>query len=312
MACNILVIGETILDLTPLDGDAAFAPALGGSAFNTARALGSLGADAAFAGAISRDEWGARFRHALEDARVDCALLRACDEPMPLALVSPEGASGPQFTLYLDGTAHMRALAPAALPQGVGHLHVSSFHACMAPTGESVLALMRQAKGRASISFDPNVRPGVLPPRESALRLIEERVALCDVVKASAQDMDWLYPGRDPLDAMNAWSAMGPRLAILTRGGEGATALCNGERISVSAPPVDVADTVGAGDAFTAGLLAMMADADALGPDAFARTPDPAQLRSWLAFAAAAGAWTCGQRRAQAPNRAQIAPLFTR
>ena len=59
----------------------------------------------------------------------------------------------------------MRALAPAALPQGVGHLHVSSFHACMAPTGESVLALMRQAKGRASISFDPNVRPRVLPPR---------------------------------------------------------------------------------------------------------------------------------------------------
>ena len=310
MRPTLLVVGETILDLTPLDGGAAFAPALGGSAFNTARALGVLGAGVAFAGAISRDDWGARFRAALEEASVDCALLRDCDLPMPLALVSPEGAAGPHFTLYLQGTAHMRALAPDVLPDGVSHLHVSSFHACVPPTGDSVLALMQQAKGRASISFDPNVRAGVLPPRDEAVRLIEARVRLADIVKASAQDLEWLYPEHDPLAAMEAWSRLGPGLAILTQGGAGATAFHGGQRVSAPAPRIDVVDTVGAGDAFTAALLAIMADQGALGPQALARAFEPAAVRGWLSFSAAAAAWTCGRRGAQAPTRAQIATLF--
>ena len=305
---RILVTGETILDFTPLDGGAAFAPVLGGSAFNTARGLGALGANTMFAGAISRDEWGARFRRALEEADVDCAFLGECDLPMPLALVSPEGAAGPHFTLYLEGTAHMRAQAPAALPDNVKHLHVSSFHACVAPTGESVLALMKKARGRASISFDPNVRAGVLPPREDAAPLIEARVALCDIVKASAQDMEWLYPGCDPLAAMEEWSRLGPNLAILTQGAAGASAFHAGGRLSTPAPRVGVIDTVGAGDAFTAGLLAIMAGQDALG--SLVRAFDAAALRRWLSFAAAAAAWTCGHRGAQAPSRAQIATLF--
>jgi fructokinase len=303
---RILVIGETILDMAPADG-ARYQPALGGSAYNTARALGALGADVLFASAASRDEWGARFRAALMEQNVDCKLLRESEKPMPLALVSPESAQGPAFTLYLAGTAHEDALAPHALPAGVSHLHASSFHACVAPTGASVLALMRQAKGRASISFDPNVRPGVLPPRVEAVALIEERVALADIVKASAQDMDWLYPGLDPRDAMEAWSRRGPRLAILTQGRDGATAFTAGARVHVPAPAVAVIDTVGAGDAFTGALLAEMARAGALGPGA--PPIGPADLRRWLAFAAAAAAWTCARRGAQAPARQDIAAL---
>ena len=301
---HIFVIGETILDLAPAGG--AYEPVLGGSAFNTARALGALGAHVSFAGAVSRDDWGAKFRAALIEHHVDCTLLRDSEKPMPLALVSPEGASGPAFTLYLAGTAHEDAQAPATLPRNVTHLHVSSFHACTKPTGDGVLALMNAAKGRASISFDPNVRTGVLPPRDEAVALIEERVRLCDIVKASAQDMNWLYPDRDPRDAMEAWSARGPRLAVLTRGANGATAFATRERIDVPAPAVVMVDTVGAGDAFTAALLTEMAVDSALGPDA-APLEAPA-LRRWLVFATAAASLTCARRGAQAPRRAEILP----
>jgi fructokinase len=303
LVSRILVTGETILDMAPAPGR-LYEPAPGGSAFNTARALGALGADVSFAGAISRDAWGARFRTALLQANVNCALLRESDRPMPLALVSPEGASGPAFTLYLEDTAHADAEAPGALPERIAHLHVSSFHACTPPTGDSVLALMKAAKGRASVSFDPNVRPGVLPARAQAVALIEARARLSDIVKASAQDMDWLYPDTDPLLAMARWSALGPSLAILTQGPDGATAFANGARVSVPAQPVAVVDTVGAGDAFTAALLAEMAREGALGP-AFT-PPEADKLACWLAFSAAAASWTCGRRGAQAPARADL------
>ncbi len=303
---NILVLGETILDMTPVGVGAAarFEPALGGSAYNTARALGALGAHVSFAGAVSRDDWGARFRAALVANNVDCALLRESNKPMPLALVSHEGAHGPAFTLYLAGTAHVDALAPDDVPDGVAHVHVSSFHACTPPTGDGVLALMKSARGRASISFDPNIRPSVLPPRAQTVALVEERVRLSDIVKASAQDLAWLYPGMNPLEAMAGWSAMGPRLAVLTKGELGVTAFAGEARVHGLAPAVEVVDTVGAGDAFTAALLAEMARADALGPDAAPIESDV--LRRWLTFAGACAAWTCARRGAQAPGRADI------
>ena len=306
---RILVAGETILDLAPLApgaGDAArFEAALGGSAFNTARALGALGAPVSFAGAVSSDAWGARFRAALLAAGVECGALVTCDAPMPLALVSPETEEGVSFTLYLHGTAHERSGPPALLPPDASHLHVSSFHAMTPPTGEAVLALMRAARGRASISFDPNVRPGVLPPREEAVRLVEARVALCDVVKASAQDLAWLYPGRDPRDVIAHWAAAGPRLAVLTLGPQGALAMSGAGWVAVPAPPVTVVDTVGAGDAFTAGLLSAMEADGALGPQS---TPfAAADVARWMARAVAAGAWTCARRGAQAPTLADLA-----
>ncbi len=301
---DILVLGETILDMTPAGGS-RYETALGGSAYNTARALGALGADVRFAGAVSRDDWGAQFRAALIEKNVDCAMLYDSDKPMALALVSPEGAHGPAFTLYLAGTAHEDALAPGDLPDGMTHLHVSSFHACTPPTGAGVLALMRAARGRASVSFDPNIRPSVLPPRAQTVVLVEDRVRLSNIVKASAQDMAWLYPAMNPLEAMAAWSQMGPRLAVLTKGELGVTAFTPEGRFHALAPAVEVVDTVGAGDAFTAALLAEMARADALGPDAMPIASDA--LRRWLSFASACAAWTCARRGAQAPSRADIA-----
>ena len=137
--------------------------------------------------------------------------------------------------------------------------------------------------------------------------MIEELVRLCDIVKASAQDMTWLYPDLLPQEAMAAWSGSGPRLAVLTRGGEGATAFTAGGRIDVAAPGVTIVDTVGAGDAFTAALLAEMARDKALGPEA-APFEGPA-LQRWLTFATAAASLTCARRGAQAPRRAEIAPV---
>ncbi|MDB5569120.1 MAG: hypothetical protein JWN93_303 [Hyphomicrobiales bacterium] len=299
----ICVAGEAILDLVP-DAAGAYEPALGGSGFNTARALGRLGARTSFLGALSRDAFGARFAASLEQAGVDLSGVVRTDAPSALALVSGETQAGPGFSLYLAGTAHEAALPPRELPAGAAHLHCASFHAVMGESGARMLDLMGRWRGRATISFDPNVRPGVLGPREAAVALVEARVALSDIVKASEQDMGWLYPGVDPQESMRRWSDGGARLAVLTRGPLGALAFRGDARAQVFAPGVAVVDTVGAGDVFTAGLLASLAQAGALGPGA--RAPSPGALEAALAFAASAASFACARRGAEGPTRAEL------
>ncbi len=303
---SIYVAGETILDLVP-NAAGAYEPALGGSAFNTARALGRLGARAGFLGALSRDAWGERFAASLLESGVDLGCVVRTDAPSALALVSPETQAGPGFTLYLAGTTHDHALPPHDLPGDATHLHGSSFHAVMGESGARMLDLMQRSRGRVTISFDPNVRPGVLPGREEAVARIEARVAASDIVKASAEDMGWLYPDHDPEESMLRWGDHGARLAVLTRGPLGALAFYAGGRVEVGAPQVEVVDTVGAGDVFMAGLLACMAQGGALGAGHAGFTPEALTL--WLAFAARAAALTCARRGADAPTLAQMAEL---
>ena len=174
----IIVAGEAIYDLIPT-GDGVYEAALGGSSFNTAIGLGRLGAPVSYCGRLSRDAAGEQFMARLAQSNVDASLITRTREPSALALVAPgSAASGPRYALYLKGTAHDGpAGLPAPWPQNAVHLHVASFHALLAPPGAGVLAAMRAVRGVASISFDPNIRPPVLPSREATVGLVEERVA---------------------------------------------------------------------------------------------------------------------------------------
>ncbi|MEZ5190437.1 MAG: PfkB family carbohydrate kinase [Schumannella sp.] len=83
-------------------------------------------------------------------------------------------------------------------------------------------------------------------------------MAVSDVVKASDEDLAWLYPRLSIAEVLSRWAAAGPRLVVVTRGSEGADALADGAALHVDVPRVAVADTIGAGDSFMAGLLAAL------------------------------------------------------
>ncbi|MDB5534904.1 MAG: hypothetical protein JWO28_3219 [Hyphomicrobiales bacterium] len=303
----VLVMGEAVLDIIARDADmAAFESALGGSSFNTALALGRLGIANGFAGALSRDVHGDRFVRALSAAGVDLDFCVRSDAPMPLALATPHSSTGaPRFSLYLDGTADREPYAlPASWPTGVHHLHAASFRCTLGAQGEAALAFMRLARGHASVSFDPNIRPSVVPPRETTVRLIEDRVAASTFVKASEEDMSWLYPDVSPETAMRRWQELGVELAVLTRGANGASAFFGQEMLSSAAPNVEVVDSVGAGDVFSAGLLAAMYDEGCLGPGGL--LPDRQKVVRWLNLANRAAAMTCARRGAEPPTRAEL------
>ncbi len=304
-AGTILVTGEAIGDFIPRDGDGRhYEAVLGGSGFNAALALARFGADVSYAGSLSTDALGQRFRAALAQEGIGADLIRDSALPSAVAIVSPLAADGvPEFGLHLQGTAHAEPEGtPRSLPAGAIHLHAASFGATAGPTGEATLALMRDAKAKgASLSYDVNIRPSALPAREAALALIEARIALSDIVKASLDDIGWMYPAEEPASAALRWRRLGARLVLVTRGPCGASAHGDGDVVSAPAPMIAVNDTVGAGDCCIGGFLAVLAARGMLGPGFGAATTD--DIATALAFACAVAADSCTRPGCDPPRR---------
>lgn len=310
---RILVAGYALIDLIPRPHEpGTFNAALGGSPFNTALALGRLGVPTSFAGVISTDAQGERLVAALAAAAVDLTEIRRCAEPTPLAMVTEGTAvTAPLYSFYLQGTAFDRDFRlPEDWAREALHLHVGSTSALVGESAEAALAALDAAAGNASTSFDPNIRPLLLPRRETVIARVEDYVRRATFVKASEEDVAWLYPGRDPADVAAEWASWGPRLVVLTQGAAGATAFCGDLRLGLAAPHVEVANSVGAGDTFMAALLAGLYDFGALGPAA--ARPNPTQILHCLSLATAAAALTCTRPGADPPSRAEVEAALSR
>ena len=307
---RILSMGEALVDVLPApDGLRRAAP--GGSSYNVALALAAFSAPVAFVGRLSTDEEGEAMRARLVAAGCDVTRVARDPRPSPLAWVRREGvATRPRFDIYLEGTAHAPpALAPHWL-EDAAHLHVSSFSAVAGAWGEAAFAALDNARGRVSTSFDVNIRPALLPAPEEAAARIEARVARVDLVKASDDDLAWLYPDEPPEAVARRW-AQDARMVLLTRGETGASLLRGDERLDCAAPRVALRDTVGAGDACLAGFLTECGRAAALDPGHLAAASHETLARA-LRFATFAGALTCERDGADAPPRAEVEAALSR
>jgi fructokinase len=302
----ILISGEALVDLIPdPQTDFRYDAVLGGSPYNVAIGLGRLGAPTSFISRISTDANGENLAAALRCAGVDLGLVARDAKPTTLAFVMRGTAqTGSRYAFYIDGTAYDGAWPfPAAWPRGARHLHVGSFSALERHSDEVAEAL-RSARAHATTSFDPNIRPFVTPDRASVVARVERQVALASFVKASEEDLEWLYPDRPAEATLSDWAMRGPVFCIATFGGKGAVAYLGSERLEAKAPKVQVVDTVGAGDSFMSSLLAAMDRDGALGSDRPA--PAPERLRHWMDFAARASAITCTRRGSDPPTWAEI------
>ncbi|PTM40127.1 PfkB family carbohydrate kinase [Bosea sp. 124] len=307
-AADILVVGEAIGDFIPRDAEGRLYEAvLGGSGFNAALALARFGARPAYAGALSTDALGRRFRDALRREGIGAAQIHDSRLPSAVAIVAPLGPGGvPEFALYLDGTAHAEPEGtPRHMPPGAAHLHAASFGATVGASAEAVAALAASARAAgATMSYDVNIRASVLPERGRALALIEARIAQADIVKASLDDLAWLYPGESAETTAQRWHALGARLVLVTQGPDGAICYGPKEALAAAAPPVTVVDTVGAGDTFIGGFLAVLAARGRLGRGFTDALRD--DLQAALAFACAVAADTCTRPGCDPPRRTAI------
>jgi fructokinase len=302
----ILISGEALIDLIPdSERDGRYDAVLGGSPYNVAIGLARLGAPAAFISRLSADANGENLVASLLAEGVDLSFVARDPRPTTLAFVMRGTAqTGSRYSFYLDGTSYDGEWPfPAQWPASARHLHVGSF-AAVERHGDKVIAAMRDAARRATVSYDPNVRPFVTPDREAVLARVEAEVAIAHVVKASEEDLAWLYPGRGYEDSLRAWAASGPRFCIATLGSEGAIAYLGAERLEIAPRRVAVVDTVGAGDSFMSSLLFAMDRDGALG--GAGAKPTREKLAAWTDFAARASAITCSRKGSNPPTLAEV------
>jgi fructokinase len=307
---DVLVVGEALVDIVSrADGRSAEHP--GGSPANVALGLGRLGRVVSLLSRFGLDARGTAIAVRLAASNVVVVPGTRTTAPTSTATAVLDELGAATYTFELDWR-----LPPAEEVDrrvaGARALHTGSIAAFLAPGGDAVLELVRSAAGRTTVSYDPNARPVLMGEAAAARERVEQFVRAADVVKVSDEDLGWLAPGEDPAAVAAAWLALGPSAVVVTRGGEGATGLCAAGRVDVDAPPVRVVDTVGAGDAFTAGLLDALAEADLLGVERAEelRAIDLAALAATLRHAARVAAVTCSRPGADPPTRAELAAAY--
>lgn len=305
----ILCCGEALIDMLPREshaGEPAFAPYPGGAVFNTAIALGRLGAPAGFLGGLSRDLFGRMLDDALRAAHVDPSLSPRSDRPTTLAFVTLTGGQA-QYAFYDENTA-LRMLTAEdlpALPGKVQALFFGGISLAGDPCDAAYAALMeREAPARVTM-IDPNVRPGFIRDEAAYRARVGVMMAQADIVKLSDEDMAWFHGPGPVEDHAAALLDAGARVVIVTEGARGARAFAHGIAVSVPAGRTTVVDTVGAGDTFNAGVLAALADAGALQKSALAQI-DRATLEDALRLGAAAAAVTVSRAGANPPWRHEL------
>lgn len=299
---SFLVVGEALVDVVE-DPSGRRAEHPGGSPLNVAVGLARLGRRVDLATWFGPDERGE-------------ALARHLDaDGVGLTPGSRRAGRTSTATAHLDTTGQARytfdldwSPGPPTLSRQYLHVHTGSLGIAVEPGRHSALTALRRARASTTTSVDPNVRPDVLGDPATGLAVVEQAVALADVVKASDEDLAWLG-GDDPLHLARRWLGMGPALVVVTRGEDGAVALtAAGGRVEVPAVATTVVDTVGAGDAFTSGLLDGLADAGLLGAGLrgeIARI-EAARLETVLSRAARVAALTVARPGADPPRREDL------
>jgi len=232
-----------------------------------------------------------------------------------LALVGLDPSGAASYDFYVDGTAErgwQEHEVPDALPDEAQAIQVGSISSWLHPGAGliSQLVVREHHRGAVLISFDPNLRPALVQDPGVARACVEQVAGLAHVVKVSAEDLRWLFPMTDPDDSARRWAHRGPALVVLTDGAEGARAYRPGRPAhSLPAHDVPVVDTVGAGDAFTAGLLVALSDRGRLHTQGLDDIGDD-ELGRILATAGMVAALTCSRSGADPPTRAELEAAF--
>jgi len=308
----ILCCGEALIDMIPSPttegGRDGFVPHSGGAVFNTAIALGRLGARAGMITGLSTDMFGQQLDASLRASHVDTSRVIRSDRPTTLAFVKL--TDGHATYSFFDENSAGRMIGAEDLPalsQEVTALFFGGISLAVEPCADTYAELMAREGATRAVMMDPNIRPVFIKDVNRYRERLARMLALTDIVKVSDEDLNWIFAGPAPLEQkLEQLRAMGPKLVVLTRGSEGATAyLPDAKPVSVAALTVKAVDTVGAGDTFNAGVLASLSEQGLLTKDGIA-TLTPEQVRQALELSAKAAAVTVSRTGANPPWREEL------
>jgi len=306
----LLSCGDALIDFLPVksaDGRDAFMPVVGGSCLNVAIGIGRLGAPAGFIGGISTDLFGAMVADRAAASNVELRYATRSAGPTKLAFVRTVNGE-PNYTFYDEGSVSRSwTYRPGSLPFAeINAIHFGSTTLVDGNVAAETMRLVEEAHGSTTLSFDPNCRPRLVRDKPEYVERINQFASRAAIVRLSDSDFAFLYGGYAYAKRAEALFAADTSLFIVTRGARGALAWHKraGE-IEVETTPVEVVDTIGAGDSFQAALLfALRAMGRIAAESLAAMTAD--ELHCVVAFATKCAAFTCGRRGADPPRLSEI------
>ncbi len=292
---RLLVFGEALTDFVRT-GDSTWRSIAGGACWNVARVAATLGVDTAWAGTVSDDLFGEEIVEKSRVAGLDLRFVRTVAQPPLIAMVHQ--TAPPQY--FFLGSADL-AFDEQLLPEGWQDACEIAHFGCISlvrqPLGEKLVGIAGMLKRSGKrISFDPNYR-NLMGPDYPAL--FEQMAGLADIIKASDEDLGRIYPDLAADAALEKVRRLAPTASILyTRGAQGIVLLTPEETTVQAAFAVEVADTVGAGDACIGGFLASL------------MTEPGRDIGVHLKIAAATAASACMHAGAYAPTRNEVNQLI--
>lgn len=311
---TITVIGEALIDLVPGERPGTFGAFPGGSPFNVAIGLARLGQRTALMARLADNTFGRLLRDKAAAEGIGLSAAPLATQPTTLAVINLDADASASYDFYCAGTADWQWTDAeiAAVPAATAVLHFGSLASWTPPGDALILGLARKFRdgGRVLVSYDPNVRPSLLTDPAKARRQVETAIAVAHLAKASGDDIEYLYPGRPPAEVAARWLDLGVMLVVITGSASGAEAFAaSGTAVRRPARPVTVADTVGAGDSFTAGLLGSLADRDLHDPAALAGCP-AGLLAKVLDDAIVVASLNCQRQGNDPPTLAEVKAAF--
>ena len=300
----ILVAGESLIDLiVGTHGTVHASP--GGGPLNAARTIARLGQPTLFLGRFSADPFGLQLADKLLQDGVKLVVPGRITEPTALAIVALSGHGVPEYWFHLAGTATFvldRTTAEHAAQIELTALHIGSLGLVVDPMGAELEHLVRSLPPSALLLLDPNWRPQAIRDADEHRARIRRILPRTDILKASTEDLSFLMPGSDAANAARTLLGWGARCVLVTDGPAPIRAFTGEQQLSVEVQPVDVADTVGAGDAFGGAFLAWWTEHGL----SLEHLGDSSQLRAAVTAAARVASLTCARAGAEPPWRHEL------
>lgn len=293
---SIWVCGEILIDVLPQGSLVAGGPA------NTAMTLALLDQEVEFIGVISADEFGDLARRKLSESGVSISHVLDSEKPTAIAKVSVDEEGIASYVFTIDGTATFdfnTAWLPDPSRAKPALLHIGSLATIVEPGAKELYEWAMKVGEFAPIVYDPNVRPAYLSDRDRYRESVEDWISIASVVKASEDDLTWLYPGTDIIAIAKDWITSGVHIVVVTKGAKGLMAVTSEEVVEVPGVSVGVVDTVGAGD--TVGAIISKAILDN-----GLENMQGNVLREALDCAALAAAITCSRAGMQPPTKSEL------
>jgi len=312
----LLSCGDALIDFLPVksvDGRDAIVPVAGGSCLNIAVGMARLGAPAGFVGGISTDLFGRMIADHASASQVELRYATRSEHQTTLAFVRTIGGE-PQYAFYDEATAsrnwiYRRGWIPF---DEIEAIHVGSTTLADHHGAAQALAMVGDARGSVTISFDPNCRPKLVKHRARYVEQMDAFAAAADIVRMSDVDFEFLYGGSDYAGRAKSLIKAGASLVVVTRGIGGVQAWHReAGAAEVQAPTVDVVDTIGAGDSFQAALLFALRAIGRIGRQALAQM-NSEELGRVLSFASSCAAFTCARAGADPPRQSEVGAALSR